>query len=67
MFNLGFPEIVLISAIVLLIFGPKRLPELAKGLGKGIREFKKALSESGEEEQKPAITQNSENDPSKKT
>ncbi|NBX93503.1 MAG: twin-arginine translocase TatA/TatE family subunit [Proteobacteria bacterium] len=67
MFNLGFPEIVLISAIVLLIFGPKRLPELAKGLGKGIREFKKALSQTEEDEQKPAITQNSEQDPNKKT
>ena len=67
MFNLGFPEIVLISAIVLLIFGPKRLPELAKGLGKGIREFKKALSQTEEDEQKPAITQNSEQDHNKKT
>lgn len=43
MFNLGLPEILVISVAALLVFGPKRLPELAKGLGKGIRDFKKAL------------------------
>jgi sec-independent protein translocase protein TatA len=63
MFNLGFPEIVLISAIVLLIFGPKRLPELAKGLGKGIREFKKALSAPEENEQKAALPKKDGNEP----
>ena len=41
-FNLGGGEIILILAIVLILFGAKRLPELAKGLGQGIREFKKA-------------------------
>lgn len=49
MFNLGLPEIIIIGAAALLVFGPKRLPELAKGLGKGIRDFKKAL-EGGDEE-----------------
>ena len=39
---LGWPEIVAILAVVLLLFGAKRLPELARGLGKGINEFKKA-------------------------
>jgi len=39
---LGWPEIVAILAVVLLLFGAKKLPELAKGLGKGINEFKKA-------------------------
>lgn len=48
MFNFGFSEMLLIGAAGLLLFGPKRLPELAKGLGKGIRDFKKALA--GEEE-----------------
>lgn len=47
--NLGFTEILVIGGVVLLIFGPKRLPELAKGLGKGIREFKKALNQPEED------------------
>ena len=42
LFNLGGGEIILILAIVLILFGAKRLPELAKGLGQGIKEFKKA-------------------------
>ena len=41
-FNLGGGEILLILAIVLILFGAKKLPELAKGLGQGIREFEKA-------------------------
>jgi len=41
-FNLGGGEIILVLAGVLLLFGGKKLPELAKGLGQGIREFKKA-------------------------
>lgn len=40
--SLGAPEIVVILLIALIFFGPKRLPELGKGLGNGIREFKKA-------------------------
>lgn len=43
--NLGGPEILLILFIVLLLFGGKKLPELARGLGKGIREFKDATKE----------------------
>jgi len=39
---LGWPEIVAILAVVLLLFGAKKLPELARGLGGGIKEFKKA-------------------------
>ena len=41
--NLGFPELVVILLIVLLLFGAKRLPEIAKGLGKSIQEFKKGM------------------------
>jgi len=40
--NMGTPEIMLILLAVLLLFGGKKLPELARGLGKGIREFKDA-------------------------
>jgi sec-independent protein translocase protein TatA len=43
--NLGFSELLLIGVILLLFFGPSRLPELGKGLGKGIQEFKKATRE----------------------
>ena len=39
---IGLPEIIVILVIVLLLFGGKKLPELAKGLGKGLREFKNA-------------------------
>jgi len=43
--NLGFPELILIFVIALLVFGPKKLPELGKSLGKGLREFKKATED----------------------
>ena len=45
LFNLGGGEIILILALILILFGAKKLPELAKGLGQGIKEFKKATSE----------------------
>jgi sec-independent protein translocase protein TatA len=43
--NLGLPEIIGILAVALLVFGPKKLPELGKSLGQGIREFKKSTQE----------------------
>jgi TatA/E family protein of Tat protein translocase len=43
--QLGFSEMLMIFVIALLVFGPKKLPELGKSLGKGIREFKKATDE----------------------
>ncbi|MBM3830632.1 MAG: twin-arginine translocase TatA/TatE family subunit [Verrucomicrobia bacterium] len=42
---LGWPEIIGILIVVLILFGAKKLPELAKGLGQGIKEFKKASSD----------------------
>ncbi len=42
MFGLGFQELLIIFIIILLLFGAKKLPELARGLGKGINEFKRA-------------------------
>lgn len=41
-FGFGTTELMLIFGVVLIVFGPKKLPELAKGLGKGLREFRKA-------------------------
>tara|TARA_Y100001970_G_scaffold96502_1_gene121543 strand:+ start:7704 stop:7898 length:195 start_codon:yes stop_codon:yes gene_type:complete len=49
MFNLGTGELVIIFLVILLLFGAKRLPELARGLGKGINEFKDAV-ETGKKE-----------------
>ncbi|RKY59996.1 MAG: twin-arginine translocase TatA/TatE family subunit [Candidatus Latescibacterota bacterium] len=56
--GLGYGEILLIFLIVLLLFGARRIPEIAQGLGKGIREFRRALHEvkdeiesSGEEDE----------------
>ena len=43
MFGLGLPEMLLIFVIIVLIFGTSRIPELGKGLGEGIRNFKKAV------------------------
>ena len=43
--NLGFPEIVVIAVVFVLLFGGKKLPELAKGLWEGIKNFKTALKE----------------------
>jgi sec-independent protein translocase protein TatA len=43
--NIGWQEILLILLIALLLFGAKKIPDLARGLGKGIREFRKGLSE----------------------
>ena len=50
--NLGFGEIMIILVVVLLVFGAKRLPEIGASMGKGIREFKRSISDAGE-----AVTQ----------
>lgn len=52
MFNLGFPEMLLIFVVIVLIFGTSRLPELGRGIGEGIKNFKKSIKESNEEEKK---------------
>ena len=43
--NLGLQEILVIAAVALLVFGPGRLPELSRAVGRGVREFRKAMSE----------------------
>lgn len=45
MFGLGTPEIILIAIVILVLFGAKKIPELMQGLGKGIKEFKKASTD----------------------
>jgi sec-independent protein translocase protein TatA len=50
MFGLGIPEVVVILVIALVIFGPSKLPLIGSGLGKAIRDFKKAISGDEAEE-----------------
>jgi len=45
LFSLGMPEILLIALVVLLVFGGKKIPELMRGLGKGVNEFKKGMKD----------------------
>lgn len=45
MFGIGFPELLMIMAIALIVLGPKRLPDIAKALGRGLSEFKRASDE----------------------
>ena len=53
--NLGAPELILIFLVILVLFGAKKIPELAQGLGKGVKEFRKAMKDVQEEvEQDPS-------------
>lgn len=47
--NLGFGEIMVIMLVVLLVFGAKRLPEVGASIGKGIREFKRSITDTNDE------------------
>lgn len=47
--SLGLPELLIILLVVLLIFGPRRLPEMAKGLGQSVREFRKGVKDMKED------------------
>jgi len=48
MFGIGFPELIIILVIVLVLFGANKLPEIGAGMGKAIKNFKKATSEPDE-------------------
>ena len=52
MFGLGMQEVLIIALIVLLLFGGKKIPELMKGLGKGVKSFKEGMNEKVDEEVK---------------
>ncbi len=49
MFGLGIQEILLLALVVLLFFGGKKIPELMKGLGKGVKSFKEGMNEVSED------------------
>ena len=50
--NIGIPELLIILAIIILIFGANRLPEIGRGIGKGIRNFKDATKEGAQGSEK---------------
>jgi sec-independent protein translocase protein TatA len=52
MFGLGHTELIIILVVVLILFGGRKLPELARGLGQGMKEFKAASREAASEEEK---------------
>ena len=53
LFNLAGPDVIIIMGIVLLLFGAKKLPELARGMGQAVREFSKAKDEFSNEINRP--------------
>ena len=61
----GWPEILFILLIILVLFGAKRLPELAKGLGQSLNEFKKARDEYDREVKKTAVSLEAKEAPDK--
>jgi sec-independent protein translocase protein TatA len=54
--NIGVKELLIILVIVLILFGAKKVPELARGLGIGIKEFKKAAKEAGDDDSAKAAS-----------
>jgi len=52
-FNLGMPELILILVIALVVFGPGKLPEVGRALGKGLGEFRKAMSGENAAKEEP--------------
>ena len=57
MFGIGMPELLIILVIIMIIFGAGKLPEIGAGLGKGIKNFKKATSESDAKKEKEKLTE----------
>ena len=58
--NIGLPEILIVLAIALIVFGPKRLPEMGRSLGKGIREFKDSVTGNDEDDEPREIERSTE-------
>ncbi len=55
MFGLGVPEFIVIAVVILILFGAKKIPEFARGLGEGIREFRKAAAGIEEKNQEKDV------------
>jgi sec-independent protein translocase protein TatA len=53
--GIGFPELLVILVIALVVLGPKKLPEAGRAMGKGMREFKDSLSGVNDDDDRPAI------------
>ena len=53
--NIGAPELIVILVIALLVLGPKKLPEVGRSVGRGMREFKESLSGDKDEDDPPVI------------
>lgn len=56
--NIGLPEILIILVVIILLFGAKKIPELAKGLGQGLKEFRKASKDVEKEKPNPPAADN---------
>ncbi len=54
MFRLGVPELIILALLVLFLFGGKKLPEMGKGIGEGIKNFKKSIKSDDAEKEKHA-------------
>jgi sec-independent protein translocase protein TatA len=58
--NVGAPELIVILVIALLVLGPKKLPEVGRSVGRGMREFKESLSGDDKDDEIPTIKSSSE-------
>jgi sec-independent protein translocase protein TatA len=68
--NLGLPELLIVLVIVLLLFGAKKLPDLARSLGRSTKEFKQGMKEGGSsdlDEEEPPVKRSQEASPTERT
>ena len=60
MFGIGMPELIVVLVIIMIVFGAGKLPQIGEGIGKGIRNFKKAISSDSDEPEEPSKTEHLE-------